>query len=253
MNKKHERSIALKINEVAKISGVTVRTLHYYDEIGLLAPSKTTDNGYRIYGEAELENLQQILFFRELEFSLSDIKEIMANASYDKKATLSSHKNLLIKKRDRLNEIIGLCENMIKGDNKMSFKEFDMSEIERAKSEYSDEAKKLYGTTSTYAESEARTGKYTKEDWARVMGTQAELFEQFAKCRALSPSCDEAQALVKRWQDYITDNFYTCTNEILSGLGLMYTEDERFMKNIDKHGEGTAKFMSEAIALYCGK
>ncbi len=103
------------------------------------------------------------------------------------------------------------------------------------------------------SESEARTGKYTKEDWARVMETQEELFTEFAKCRELSPSCDEAQALVKCWQAYITDNFYTCTNEILSGLGLMYIKDERFMKNIDKHGEGTAKLKSEATLFYCEK
>ena len=123
----------MKISEVAKLSGVTVRTLHYYDEIGLLKPSKTTEAGYRMYSIEDLEKLQQILFFRELDFPLNEIKEIMVNPKYDKIEALNKHKELLIEKRKRIDGLVTLIDKTIKGDNNMSFKEFDNSKIEENK------------------------------------------------------------------------------------------------------------------------
>ena len=117
----------MKISEVAKLSGITVRTLHYYDEIGLLKPNKITEAGYRVYSNEDLETLQQILFFRELDFQLNEIKEIMMNPNYDKNKALNKHKELLIEKRERLDGLINLIDKTIKGDNNMSFKEFDNS------------------------------------------------------------------------------------------------------------------------------
>ena len=128
----------LKVNEVAKLTGITARTLHYYDEIGLLSPSETTEARYRLYDDTALETLQQILFFRELDFPLSEIKEIMTNPAFDKTDALKSHKTLLIKKRERLDNLIQLVDKTIKGGNDMSFKEFDVSEIEAMKEKYVD-------------------------------------------------------------------------------------------------------------------
>ncbi len=122
----------MKISKLAKLSGVTIRTLHYYDEIGLLKPSNVTEAGYRLYSIEDLEKLQQILFFRELDFPLNEIKEIMMNPNYDKLDALNNHKELLIEKRKRIDGLIELINKSIKGDKEMSFKEFDNSKIEEA-------------------------------------------------------------------------------------------------------------------------
>ncbi len=189
----------MKINEVAKLSGVTVRTLHYYDEINLLKPSKTANSGYRIYDEKDLEKLQQILFFRELEFSLTEIKQIMSVENYDKTKALKNHKKLLKQKRDRLNKLIDLCEHTLKGKNDMSFKQFDMSEIENAKKQYAKEVEEKWGQTTAYAQSKAKTDKYTKAEWQNISEAMAEIFEQFAELKnsGAAPESEKAQALVK--------------------------------------------------------
>lgn len=243
----------MKISEVAKLTGITVRTLHYYDEIGLLKPSETTEAGYRLYSKEALETLQQILFFREVDFSLSEIKEIMTNPNYDKEEALKKQKELLVQQRQRIDGLINLIDKRIEGDNNMSFKEFDINEIEENKKKYAKEVKERWGNTKEYKESEKKTSSYSKEKWKIVGKNTNEIFKQFAELRNYDPGSQEVQALVRRWQKYITDNFYTCTNEILSGLGLMYIEDERFKENLDKNGEGTAKLMAEAIEIYCSK
>lgn len=242
-----------KVNEVAKLTGVTVRTLHYYDEIELLHPSIVSESGYRLYDENNLEVLQQILFFRELEFPLSEIKEIMNNPYFNKSEALQKHKKLLMKKRKRLDKLIKLTDQIMEGENKMSFKEFDIKEIEEAKEKYSKEAKERWGGTDAYAESERRTASYGKEEWAVIDKEVKEIFAVFADLadRKESPDCTQAQETVKRWQDCITSNFYPCSNEILQSLGSMYIADERFTKNLDKFGEGTAEFMTKAIEIYC--
>ena len=239
----------MRISEVAKLTGITVRTLHYYDEIGLLKPSEITEAGYRLYSREDLEILQQILFFRELDFPLSQIKEIMNNPNYDKEEALKKQKELLIQQRQRIEGLIKLIE----GDNNMSFKEFDMNEIEENKKKYAKEVKERWGTSKAYEESEKKTSSYNKEKWGDINQETSEIFKGFAELRNSDPGSEEVQELVRRWQKYITDNFYTCTNEILSGLGLMYVEDERFKENLDKNGEGTAKLMAEAIKIYCSK
>ena len=245
--------MGLKINEVAKLTGITVRILHYYDEIGLLKPNNVTQSGYRIYEEQELEVLQQILFFRELDFSLCDIKEIMGNTNYNKTEALDRQRQLLIKKRNRLNGLIDLVEQVIGGDNTMSFKEFDTTKIEENKKKYAAEIKERWGKSDAYAESEQKTKTYGEEQWNILNGEWNAILLEFAENRHFKPDSKDAQNLVKKWQDYITKNFYTCTNEILSGLGKMYVGDERFTQNIDKNGEGTAEFMADAIAVYCSK
>lgn len=243
----------MRISEVAKLTGITVRTLHYYDEIGLLKPSEITEAGYRLYSREDLEILQQILFFRELDFPLSQIKEIMNNPNYDKEEALKKQKELLIQQRQRIEGLIKLIEKRIEGDNNMSFKEFDMNEIEENKKKYAKEVKERWGTSKAYEESEKKTSSYNKEKWGDINQETSEIFKGFAELRNSDPGSEEVQELVRRWQKYITDNFYTCTNEILSGLGLMYVEDERFKENLDKNSEGTAKLMAEAIKIYCSK
>lgn len=239
------------VHEVEKLAGVSVRTLHYYDEIGLLRPSKITDAGYRLYDDTALARLQQILFFRELDFPLAKIREILDNPAFDQQRALRSHKELLLLKKQRLERLITLVDSTLKGESDMSFKEFDMSEIEKAQKQYAEEAKQRWGTTDAYTESTKRTSSYNKEDWARISEEGDKIFKALAAHMGEDPSSPAVQKLVADWQDYISRNFYACTREILAGLGEMYVCDERFQKNIDKHGKGLAQFLSDAIKVYC--
>lgn len=241
------------ISEMAKMAGVSVRTLHYYDEIGLLEPSEVvSETGYRYYDEKAAERLQQILFFRELDFPLKEIVQIMNASDYKKEEALKRQRELLRLKRKRLDKLIGLLDAGLKGDTNMSFQEFDKSEIEQAKEKYAKEVQSRWGNTDAYQQSSKRTAAYTKEDWKEVGGKMDELLKAFADHVGEAPESAAVQELVEAWQKYITDYYYDCTNEILAGLGQMYVADERFTKNMDKFKEGTAELISRAIEIYIG-
>lgn len=244
----------LQIKEFAELTSVSVCTLHYYDEIGLLKPSFVDEqNGYRFYDEASLERMQEILFYRELDFPLKSIAEILASPNYDKQKALAEQKWLLMLKKDRLERLIVALEQSEKGEITMSA--FDNSEYETACQQYEDEAKQRWGNTDAYKESRAKTDGHSKDKWNDVLAGLNGVFAEFAECKKCgeSPDSDTAQRLVKKLQDYITANFYHCTDAILAGLGQMYVCDERFKNNIDSHGESTAEFVSEAIKIYCKK
>ena len=240
----------LQIKEFAELTGVSVRTLHYYDEIGLLKPSFVDEqNGYRFYNEASLERMQEILFYREMDFSLRSIGELLASPTYDKRKALAEQKRLLILKKARLERLIIALEEAEKGVITMNA--FDNTEYETARQQYEDEAKQRWGTTDAYKESQTKTADYSKDKWNGVLAGMNGIFAEFANCKNCGESAADktAQQLVKKLQDYITANFYHCTDEILAGLGQMYVCDERFKNNIDSNGEGTAEFVSEAIKI----
>lgn len=242
------------ISEIAKLTGVSVRTLHYYDEIGLLKPSLVDEqNGYRFYDDGDTERLQEILFYRELDFSLKSIQQILSSPNYNKTEALAKQKQLLTLKKERMERLIEALDNAVKGENTMSFKAFDNSEYEAVREKFAAEAKERWGGTEAYKENAEKVSSYTKEKWAEVNAGMDAIMAEFAECvkNGAKPSDKSAQALVKKWQDFITENHYNCTKEILAGLGQMYTGDERFKENIDRHGEGTAEFMSRAIEEYC--
>ena len=244
----------LQIKEFAELTGVSVRTLHYYDEIGLLKPSFVDEqNGYRFYDETSLERMQEILFYRELDFPLKSIAGILASPNYDKQKALAEQKRLLTLKKERLTRLIAALEQAEKGEITMSA--FDNSEYETARQQYEDEAKQRWGDMDAYRESQAKTAGYSKDKWNDVLAGMNGVFAELAECKNCGESTDSdtAQQLVKKLQDYITENFYHCTDDILAGLGQMYICDERFKNNIDSHGEGTAEFVSEAIKIYCKK
>jgi len=243
----------MHIKEFAKLTSVSVRTLHYYDEIGLLKPSAVDEqNGYRFYDERCLERMQEILFYRELDFPLKDIQAILSSPDYDKQNALKEQKHLLTLKKERLERLIMALDGAMKGEN-FTMNVFDNSEFEAQREIYAKEAKEKWGSTDAYKESAEKTKGYSKEKWNDITAGMTALMSEFAECRndGFAPDSAEAQSLVKKWQNYITDNYYTCTKEILAGLGAMYVSDERFSANIDKQGEGTAEFMSKAIEFYC--
>ena len=188
----------MKVSDVAKLTGVTVRTLHYYDEIGLLPPSEVTSSGYRVYNDADLEVLQQILFFRELDFSLEEIRGIMQNPAYEKETALQNQKALLVQKRDRLDRLIALVDKTLKGERDMSFKQFDTTKIEEAKQQYAAEAKQRWGNTAAYAEYEKKSAGYNTVQQKLLDGEGAEILKEFGKNRSLPPDSPQAQALVKK-------------------------------------------------------
>ncbi|EFM11343.1 transcriptional regulator, MerR family [Paenibacillus curdlanolyticus YK9] len=249
-----------KVKEVAALAGVSVRTLHHYDEIGLLKPAAIGDNGYRMYSEADLERLQQILFFKELELPLQEVRSILDDSRYDRKQTLALHKELLLKKKHRLEQIIQSVEQTlqsIEGGYAMSkqdmFEPFDMKEIEDHQKKYEQEVQQRWGSTDAYKESARKTAQYTEEDWKRIKAAEQRIYQGLIDRMSFGPDDEQAQAVVASHRQHITDNFYTCSTAIYRGLGDMYVNDPRFTKNIDKYAPGLAAFMREAIHIHCDR
>ncbi len=240
----------MQIKDFAAFTNVSVRTLRYYDEIGLLKPFFVDPStGYRYYDESSLVRMQEILFYRELDFSLKSIGEILSSPGYNKEKALREQKKLLVLKKERLERLISAIDSAEKGMTDM--KAFDNSEFEN----YKQEAKEKWGKTEAYKEHSEKTKAYSQNKWQSLNDGMNEIFSDFSDCmkKGFLPSDESAQILVKKLQTYITDNFYTCTDEILSGLGKMYVCDERFRNNIDKYENGTAQFVSDAVSFYCGK
>ena len=238
----------MQITEFAKLTGVSVRTLHYYDEIGLLKPAEVDEwTGYRFYDEKNLEKMQQIMFYRELDFSLKSIIGILSSPDFDKQKALDEQKKLLILKKERLEKLIFAIDCAKKGEIIMNA--FDNTGFEN----YKNEAKERWGNTDAYKEYSQKSKGYSEEKFNALGEGMEKVLEEFAICMNSGATFDseEAQILVKKLQNYITENFYTCTNEILASLGQMYVADERFKNNIDKHSVGTTEFVSKAIEEFC--
>ena len=245
----HSTRTLWRVNEVSKLTGVSIRTLQYYDRIGLLHPAKYTEAGYRLYDDAALETLQQILLFRELEFPLKDIKEIISSPDFDRRKALDQQIELLRLKKEHIENLIDLAREIkLSGVKKLTFDAFDTKKID----EYAAQAKASWGTTPAYKEFEEKSKGRTKEEDKKIYQGMIDLFAQFGRIRDTDPASGEAQALVKKLQDHITEHMYTCTKEILSGLGKMYAAGGEFTQNIDSYGGGgTAEFASRAIEIFC--
>lgn len=238
------------VHEVSRQTGVSIRALQYYDQIGLLSPSMRTEAGYRLYDDAALERLQQILLFRELEFSLDEIRTILNAPDFDREKALTQQIELLTMKKERLERIIAFArEIQQRGEMNMNFDAFDSEKIE----EYAARAKAQWGDTAAYAEYERKAAHRSAADQKQIAAGLTEIFAEFGRIReSAAADSPEAAALVKKLQAYITEHYYHCTDEILAGLGAMYAADGEFRQNIDKAGgEGTAAFASRAIAAYC--
>ncbi|CBK74135.1 transcriptional regulator, MerR family [Butyrivibrio fibrisolvens 16/4] len=238
----------MTVNEVSKLAGVSIRTLQYYDSIGLLKPAEYTESGYRLYDDAAMERLQQILLFRELEFPLKEIKEIVTRPDFDKKKALEQQIELLTMKKEHLENLIDFARGIQNGGNNiMDFTAFDTSKLE----EYTRKAKEQWGDSNAFSEYEQKSASRSKDDEKKLWSDFMKLFEKSGKLKDSDPKSAEAQAMVKDIRNYITQNFYKCTKEILAGLGKMYSADGEFKTNIDKAGgKGTAEFVSRAIAEY---
>ena len=236
----------MKVKEVADLVGISVRTLHHYDEIGLLIPDDTTGSGYRVYSDENLETLQQILFFRELGFPLKKIKEIIHNPSFDRQEALKIQHKMLLEKKNRLNKMIRTLEKTIqysKGEIKMSNKEkfegFDFSQ-----NPYEQEAREKWGDKAV---DEANEKVKSMSDFEQQKFN--EIYRKLATLRHLPADSKEAQEGIKEWYLFL-NKIGNYSPEAFKGLGQMYVNDERFTKNIDRFGEGLSKFMCEAMSIY---
>ncbi len=235
------------VKEVSKITGVSVRTLHHYDAIGLLKPTKVTEAGYRMYDDAAISRLQSILLFRELQFPLKEIKSILDSPDFDSNQVLTQQIKLLELQHRRLGELISFAREIKeKGVTIMNFKAFDKSEIEK----YKAEAKEKWGNTQAYKEYEQKAAQ-SDSNCNEIENRLMAVFSEIGALRNLSPGAKEVQEKIAALQKFITDNCYSCTDEMLSTLGQMYVDDERFKESIDKAGGGgTAEFARQAISIY---
>ncbi len=239
------------VHEVSALTGVSVRTLQYYDSIGLLPPAERTEAGYRLYDDAALERLQQILLFRSLEFPLKEIKSILESPRFDPRQALEDQIHLLELRKQHIENLITLAKGMkAMGMKHLNFTAFDMNKID----EYTREAKARWGQTAEYKEFEEKDKGRTDKDREQLGDEMMAMFVELGSLRSGSPAAPEAQAIVKRLQAFITEQFYTCTNDILLGLGRMYAGGGDMNKNIDQAGgEGTGEFAFQAIKIHCGR
>lgn len=242
--------MAMRVKEVADLVGISVRTLHHYDEIGLLTPQEITDSGYRLYSDNNLELLQQILFFRELDLPLKKIKNIINEESFDRQAALQLHRKLLLQKRERLDLMISTIDKTIqsmKGEitmsNKDKFVGFDFSQ-----NPYEKEARELWGDQAV-DDSKKKVEGMTQDEKQSMSDEMTSIYTKLASIRHTSPQSEEAQAAIKEWYDLL-NRIGSYSIEAFKGLGQMYVDDERFTNSIDIFGVGLAQFMRDTMAIY---
>ena len=241
----------MTVKQLAKKCGVSVRTLHHYDAIGLLKPAQTTEAGYRLYDEAVLERLYLILLFRELGFRLKDIRGILDAPDFDRNRVLEQQIRLLEAKQCHLEYITNMARGIrMIGVKYLEFDGFDVNKID----DYAEQAKTLYGKTDAYREYEQKLKGRTKAQSDAINGQVTDFFVRLGKLRGQSPDSEDVQNWVKELQTFFTENFYTCTPEILISLGEMYDGGGSMTENINAAGgEGTGKLAREAIVCYCRK
>lgn len=237
------------VTEIAKLAHTSVRTLHHYDAIGLLKPTKITEAGYRLYDDAALERLYLILLFRELEFPLKDIQEILDAPDFDRNRVLEQQVELLKAKVNHLQTCIHLANGIkLIGVKNLKFKNWDPKRSD----EYSAQAETLYGKSEAWQEYQQKSESRSKGQEQALGEGIMDLFTKLGTMKQLPPESPEVQAWVKELQGYITAHFYNCTPQILQGLGEMYAGGGSMTENIDAAGgEGTGEFAREAIRIYC--
>lgn len=240
------------VHEVSELTGLSIRTLQYYDKIGLLRPTARTNAGYRLYNESDLARLQQILLFRELEFPLKEIKAILDSPNFNRSRALQQQIELLELRREHLNKLIGLAKSLQTQGGTMDFEPFNTQKID----EYAARAKASWGAKPEWAEYERRSAGRTRGESFAMGKELMELFVPFGRMAAqgADPASDEAVAQAKRIQDFICEHFYTCSNEVFAQLGHAYGCGGEFTQNINAvAGEGAAEFAARAIEAYVSR
>jgi len=242
-------SMSHTVKAVSKIAGVSVRTLHHYDQIGLLKPAAVSAAGYRLYDERDLQKLQQVLFFKELGFDLKEIKRILSDPDFDRQRALVQHRKLLLERQGRLRRLIKSVDNTLKAIqrgkpmNATMFEGFDPTQ-------YEEEARRRWGHTDAWKESQRRGKPYTKEEWAAIQTEGGEILKRLVAVMDRSPSDPQSQEAIAAHHRQINERFYTCTPEIYRGLAGAYANDPGFNAFYEKIKPGLARFMHDCMTIY---
>lgn len=239
-------------HEVSRLSGVSVRTLHYYDRIGLLSPERRKGSGYRDYSDRDLDRLQQILLFRACGFPLQRIRSLLDSPSFDRGQAFLLQEKILRHEKERIDAMLGTLEQSMqsmKGEITMSsgekFTGFDFSQ-----NPYEKEARRLWGD-ETVDKSEARVKTLSKEEREGLARRMDGLFRELAALRGENPASEKAQSAIERMFSMFNNNFGNIyTPETFAGLGRMYVDDARFTRNIDRYGEGLAQFLLKGMSAF---
>jgi DNA-binding transcriptional MerR regulator len=243
------RTPAYTIGHVARAARVSVRALHHYDEIGLVQPSGRSAKGYRLYTPADLERLQQVLFYRELAFPLEEIRRILADPAFDRRRALLAQRARLAERAARASALVALVDRTIarleRGETMTPDEMFDGFDP----SQHDEEVRARWGATESYAESARRTARYTQEDWVRIRAEADALRHAFAEAmeRGTPPTDAAAMDVAERHRLHIDRWFYPCPPRMHAGLGEMYVNDPRFAANYDKVRAGLAGYVRDAI------
>jgi DNA-binding transcriptional MerR regulator len=239
------------VKKLSKLAGITARTLHYYDEIGLLKPSQVGDNGYRYYGEEALIRLQQILFYRELDMPLDQIKNLMASPEYEVLGALENHKKELRKrmeKMERLISTVNMTINHLKGEKAMSKKQLFEAFSDQQQAEYEKEAMQMYDPEIVKA-SNAKWKNYSKAEKEKIGDEGNAVYQDLLLAMPKGAGSSEAQSCIDRWRKHMA-YFWVPNEDQLLGLANLYNDDPRFKKNFDKIDPHLAEFMREAVGIY---
>jgi MerR family transcriptional regulator, thiopeptide resistance regulator len=243
----------LTVGEVARLAHVSVRTLHHYDRLGLLTPSRRSEAGYRLYSEYDLGRLQQILLYKELGFGLGEIAELMRSPDFDRVAALERQRDQLATRQERLRAVAALVDATLatlKGEREMTHEELFEAFGDFDPAAHEDEARERWGDTKAYAESRRRTKAYTKDDWLRYRSEADELNEALAALMAqgVPPGDPRAVEAAERHRLLIDRWFYPCSPQMHAALGEMYVADQRFAATFDKVRPGLARYLRDASA-----
>jgi DNA-binding transcriptional MerR regulator len=240
------------VKQLATLAGVTIRTLHYYDEIGLLQPASHGENGYRYYDEQAVLRLQQILFYRELDLSLEEIRAILDRPDFDLIRALRGHRRALLNRRERIDSLIETIDKTVrhlKGEIEMSDKDFYSGFDEEKQKEHAKEAERRWG--GEVAQSQQRWNAYSRDEKNDILAQMNEISINIAANMDKGPESAEVQQWIARWHQHINRNFYTCSLEVFEQIGHGYVEDPEFTATYENIRPGMAAFMDKAMTYYC--
>jgi DNA-binding transcriptional MerR regulator len=242
----------MNVGEVAALAGITVRTLHHYDRIGLLTPSQRSATGYRRYTPADLDRLHRVLVYRELGFSLEEVATLLDDPDADPAAHLRRQHRLLRERIERTQAMVAAVEKEMEAEQMgISLTPEERFEIfgGHDPEQYEAEVEERWGDTDAYRQSQRRTAAYTKEDWLRVKAEAGDIERRFAEAMAAGVPADDARAmdLAEEHRQHIGRWFYDCPPAMHAGLGRMYVEDERFTANYERIAPGLAQYVSTAV------
>jgi DNA-binding transcriptional MerR regulator len=244
--------VSYSVGQVAGFAGVTVRALHHYDGIGLLVPSGRSHAGHRRYGDADLDRLQQILFYRELGFPLDEVAALLDDPATDPRAHLRRQHELLTARIEKLRKMAAAVEQAMEarkmGINLTPEERFEVFG-DKDPDQYAEEAEQRWGGTEAYAESQRRAAGYTKDDWKRMQAEVAAWSERYSALMAAGepPASEAAMDMAEEHRQHICGWFYECPYEMHQGLGEMYVSDERFKAFYDSMRPGLAEHLRDAI------